>query len=173
LLEHQTCNQSKQTRIKGAASVTSAMMFHVSKAIPTKMKLRWYKTKYCILTRRGSCLPKSSREKILLPHATSINALQPMQGEPYLKNSGISRARNKLPHVCLDGWTITYKEFQPRERKRSKKQADGMMHEKVDSQEHQSSNPFQPCLVFPQGSSSNLQGQVQPQLVDSEVEANQ
>ena len=44
--------------------------------------------------------------------------------KPDGKELETSQAKVKPSEVCKDGWTITYKEFQPRKAKRAKQQAD-------------------------------------------------
>ena len=57
-----------------------------------------------------------------MPHP----ALIPSQINSDSKESEVSQAKitQLFPHeVCIDGWTITYKEFQPRKIKRAKKRS--------------------------------------------------
>ena len=60
--------------------------------------------------------------------STTLSHLAPIPGQinSDFKESEVSGAKITplLPHeVCIDGWTITYKEFQPRKIKRARKRS--------------------------------------------------
>jgi len=48
-------------------------------------------------------------------------ALIPNQMNPNCKELEASQAKTTLDKVCIDGWMITYKEFQPRKTKQAKR----------------------------------------------------
>ena len=49
-------------------------------------------------------------------------ALIPSQKNLNYKELAASQAKTTPPEVCIDGWTITYKEFQPQKTKQARKQ---------------------------------------------------
>ena len=49
-------------------------------------------------------------------------ALIPSQINPNCKELEVSQAKTTTDEVCIDGWTITYKEFQPQKTKQARKQ---------------------------------------------------
>jgi hypothetical protein len=55
----------------------------------------------------------------------SHTALIPCQINPNLEELEASQAKTTPQEVVIDGWTITYKEYQPRKAKQAKKQAKG------------------------------------------------
>jgi hypothetical protein len=56
-----------------------------------------------------------------LPHP----ALIPSQKKSSCMEFGVSQAKTTPHEVYIDGWMITYKEFQPRKAKKAQKQANG------------------------------------------------
>ena len=48
-------------------------------------------------------------------------ALIPSQINPNCKELEVSQAKTISGEVCIDGWMITYKEFQPRKTKQARK----------------------------------------------------
>jgi hypothetical protein len=51
-------------------------------------------------------------------------AMIPSQRKPDNKEFQVCQAKAMPSEVCIDGWTITYKEFQPQRAKRAKQQVD-------------------------------------------------
>ena len=67
----------------------------------------------------------------------SYLALIPSQMNLNCKELEASQAKTTSHEVCIDGWTITYKEFQPRKTKQSRKQ---LSQTKVNLQSQQANN---------------------------------